>query len=503
MKATRILLVMVVGLALICTLASSPYAKELRIANTDDISTFDPAYMNSGERELTIMRCLFNGLLKYKEGTWEVVSDLAESWEVSGDNKVVTFKLRKGIQFHKGYGEMTAEDVKFSYERIIAPGSTAAEKGSWKQLDHVEILNTYNIKLVFKEPKADLFTSVLPMNAGMIVSKKAVEKLGQEKFAFNPVGTGPYELESWEPKKRVKLKAFKGYWGPKPKVETVSFIPIAEETTCEIALKTGEIDVSRVAPLNIAAFKKDKKFSVFLKPDLRIYWLGLTVDRPPFDNPKARQAMRYALDVDKIIEAAYFGLAERATTILPPGVPGRWEGAPVYKQDFEKAKRLLKEGGMPDGFKMTLNGPSFEAQRVMAEVIKADAAKVGIDVEIQLKEQAAANDVANKGEASAYLINYTSTVDPAYVMQWFVPGTGWNPSQWDNKIYADLLDRGGKEVDPGKRAVYYADAQKEMDKDAWAIWLTHGFKVWISPKKVDMGAIFPDGMLAPWTMSLN
>jgi peptide/nickel transport system substrate-binding protein len=341
------------------------------------------------------------------------------------------------------------------------------------------------------------------MNAGMIVSKQALEKMGQEKFAFNPVGTGPYELSVWEPKKRIQLKAFKDFWGEKPKVDTVTFIPIAEETTCEIALRTGEIDVSRVAPLNIAAFKKDPKFSVSLKPDLRIYWLGLTVNKPPFDNLKAREALRYALDVDKIIEAAYFGLAERATTILPPGVPGRWEDAPVYKQDLQKAKLLLKEAGMPDGFKMTLNGPSFDAQRVMAEVIKADAAKVGIDVEIQLKEQAAANDVANKGEASAYFTNYTSTVDPAYVMQWFVPGTGWNPSQWDNKAYVELLEKGGKEIDPKKRSIYYVDAQKEMDKDAWAIWLTHGFKVWISPKKVDMGAIFPNGMLAPWTMELN
>jgi len=503
MRVRKVLSLMVMGLFIISAFALDLGAKELKIANTDDISTFDPGFMNSGERELTIMRCIFNGLAKYKEGSWEVVPDLAESWTVSEDNLEVTFKLRKGVNFQKGYGEMTAEDVKFSYERLIAADSTASEKRSWKQLDHVEIIDTYTVKLVFKEPKADLFTSVLPNNSSMVISKKAFQEMGQEKFAFNPIGTGPYELAVWEPKKRIQLKAFKKFWGKAPKIDTITFLPITEETTCEIALRTGELNVSRVTPLNIPRFKKDSKFSVSLSPDMRIYWLGMTMNKPPFDKLKVRQALRYALDVDKIIEAAYYGVADRATTILPPGVPGRYEDAPVYKQDFKKAKQLLKEAGLTDGFTMSLNGPSFEPQRIMAEVIKADAAKVGINVDIQLKEQAAANSIANKGEAHAYFTSYTCTVDPAYVMQWFVPGTGWNPSQWDNQTYVNLLAEGGKELKQDKRTGYYIDAQKEMDKDCWAIWLTHGFKVWVAGESVDMGKIYPNGMLAPWTMSFK
>ncbi|RLC15080.1 MAG: ABC transporter substrate-binding protein, partial [Deltaproteobacteria bacterium] len=126
---------------------------QLKIAIWEDVSTFDPGWMTSGERELAIMSCLFNGLVKYKEGSWDIVPDLAESWDISSDGLSVVFHLRKGVQFHKGYGEMTAEDVKFSYERMLDPALKSPEKGQWEQLDHVEIVDKYTVKLIFKSKK--------------------------------------------------------------------------------------------------------------------------------------------------------------------------------------------------------------------------------------------------------------------------------------------------------------------------------------------------------------
>ncbi|MCP4718335.1 MAG: hypothetical protein GY860_02665, partial [Desulfobacteraceae bacterium] len=146
--------------------AISKDREELKIARWDDINTFDPGWLTSGDRELTIMRCLYNGLVKYKEGTWDISPDLATSWEVSNDGKEVVFHLRKGVMFQKGYGEMTAQDVKFSFERIIAPDSTSSEKGNWGSLAHVEIVDQYTVKLVFKDRMVQLFTSTLPSNSG-------------------------------------------------------------------------------------------------------------------------------------------------------------------------------------------------------------------------------------------------------------------------------------------------------------------------------------------------
>ena len=482
--------------------AAASSKNEMKIATWEDVNTFDPGWMTSGERELTIMSCLYNGLVKYKEGTWDIVPDLAESWEMSEDGKTVVFKLRKGVQFHKGYGEMTAEDVKFSFERIVDPANKCPEKSQWSALDHVEVVDAYTVKLVLKNPMVTLLTSLLPMNTGMIVSKKAVKEMGQEKFGKNPVGTGPYELTSWKPKSHVKLSIFKEYFKEKPAVEILTFLPIVEDSTCETALKTGELDIGRSAMITVESFKKDKRFNVYSKPALKTYWLGMTVNKAPFDNLKLRQAFRYAVNVDNIVEAAFYGTAQRANTILPPGLPDYWADAPAYKQDIAKAKALIKEAGKADGFTVKLFIPSNDVERIMAEVIKADAAKAGIEVIIELKEIGAFNEAANKGQADAYIQFYTATIDPHYIMQYFA-GESWNPSQWRNARYAELIAKGLKSISPEERKEIYVDAQKEMDKDAWAIWLTHGTKMFIAQKDVDVGPLYPNGRLAPWMFSFK
>ena len=501
-RISSLLALVLFGLVLSLSPLTAYAGDSIKLATWEDINTFDPAWMTSGERELTIMSCLYNGLVKFKEGSWDIVPDLAESWEVAPDGKAVTFKLKKGIQFHKNHGEMTAEDVKFSFERIIDPATECPEKGQWKLLDRVEVIDAYAVKLVLKDVWPTLLDSLLPMNSGYIISKKAAEEMGREKFGFSPVGTGPYQLETWEPKKRVVLSAFAGYWGEKPKAKVVEFVPIPEDATCETALKTGEIHVGRSSVINVAAFKKNKQFKVVAKPSMKTYWLGMTVNKPPFDNLKLRRAFRYAVDVDKIIEAAFFGTAVRADSVLPPGVPSHWAEAPVYKRDVKKSKTLMKEAGKADGFQVKLYIPAQDAERIMAEVIKADAEEAGIEVIIETKEIGAFNEAANKGETDAYLQFYTSTTDPYYIMQWF-GGPDWNPSQWRNPQYEALLKTAVSEVDQAKRIKDYVEAQKIIDQDCWAIWLTHGNVTWVAQSNVDLGAIYPNGRLAPWTMSVQ
>ena len=473
--------------------------KILKIATWEDVNTFDPGWMTSAERELTIMSSLYNGLIRYKAGSWEYEPDLATSWEISADKKAVTFKLKKGIQFHKGYGELTAEDVKYSFERIIDPAIKSPEKGTWSKLDHVEVIDKYTAKLVLKDQMVTLFSSVLPMNAGMIVSKKAVEEMGAKKFGFNPIGTGAYELVSWEPKKKVTLKANPNYHGFKPFIQMVEFLPITEDSTSETALKTGEIHIGRAALINLNSFKNNLNFTVVSKPAMKTYWLGMTVNKPPFDNLKLRQAFRYAVDVDKIIEATYFGAVHRANSVLPPSVPGYWKDAPAYKKNISKAKQLMKAAGKPNGFDVTLYVPASDDERIMAEVIKADAAEAGINVDIETKEIGAFNEAANKGIPNAYIQFYTSTIDPSYIMQWFA-GESWNPSQWRNTRYTQILAEGPSEPDANKRVLMYEEAQQLIDQDCWSIWLTNGAKTWISQSSIDLGDIQPNGRLAPWSI---
>ena len=497
---TILIVVMFITFASVSSVAGMPES-ELKIARWEDINTLDPGWMTSTERELTIMNCIYNGLVKYKEGTWEIVPDLAKSWDISKDGREITFYLRNGVQFQKGYGEMTAEDVKFSFERIIDPKAKSPEKETWAALDHVEVINKYTAKIVLKYPSARLFTSTLPLNAGMIVSKKAVEEMGKEKFSFSPIGTGPYEFFAWSPKRKVELKAFDGYWGEKAKIKNLVFVPIVEVSTVEMALKTGEIDIGRVSLKNVKRYQEDPKINVYSNPGLKYWWIGFTVNKPPFDNLKLREAVRYAIDVDKIIQAAFFGIPKRADQMFPPGMLGYWKDAPAYKIDLNKAKELLREAGYPDGFKATFLMWPTEENRIIAEVVKADLKKIGIDVDIDVKEVGAFNEATKKGENDFHISFFATTVDPGYATQWFTTGQAWNLSQWSNPEYDKLLKKAESEMDLQKRAELYVKAQKLIDKDCWAIWLTNGVKTVATQKNVNIGKIFPNARLAPWTMS--
>jgi len=498
-----LIVVMFVTFAGVNSIAAEVPKDELKITRPDDVTQLDPGWMTASIRELAIMDCIYNGLVKYKPGTWEIVPDLAESWDISKDGKEAIFYLRKGVQFQKGYGEMTAEDVKFSFERIIDPEAKSPEKETWDALDHAEVINQYTVKLVFKYPSARLLTSTLPKNAGFIVSKKAVKEMGREKFSHNPIGTGPYEFVFWEPRRRIELKAFENYWGEQPEIKKLTFIPIPETSTVEMALKTGEVDVGRISRQSIKRFQEDPNFKVYLKPDLAYWWIGFMLNKPPFDNLKVREAVRYAIDVDKIMKAAFYGVSEKSSQMFPPGMLGYWKDAPIHKVDLNKARELLKEAGYPNGFKVTFMIYPKEALKITAEIVKADLEKIGIDVDIDVKEAGAFTSslCEEKYEGNLYMDRYFAGVDPGYASQWFITGQRWNYSRWSNPEYDRLWKKGESEMDLRKRAEIYVKMQKIVDEDCWAIWLTPGTRVVVTQKNVNIGKLFPDSRLAPWTIS--
>jgi len=501
----KFMLVFLMMIIVLSFASGSVIAQEstLRIAIPDDIGSLDPAYLVTVKNEFTIMNCLYNGLVKYKSGSWEIVPDLAEKWEISKDGKEITFWLREGIQFHHGYGEMTAEDVKFSFDRIINPQNASPEDVSWAALDHVEVIDRYTVKLVLKEPSARLFTSTLPMNAGFIVSKKAVEDVGKVKFNFYPIGTGPYEFVHWIPNQETVLTVSKDYWGEPPKIKNLKFIPMSEALTIEMALETGEIDVAVISEESIHRFQENSDISVHLKPGLATFWIFFTVNKPPLDNIKVRQALRYAIDVDEIIKAAYAGIPDQAYTLIPPGILGYWKDAPRRKIDIEKAKKLLAEAGYPDGLTLTMVSKQIIKGNIVGEVIQSQLKKIGVDLKIDILEGGACFDVAKKGLYHIVYDRFSHTVDPGYISMWFVCGQVWNYFHWCNEEYDKLWHQGEVTLDFEKRAGIYQKMEKIMDEDAIAVWVTHGVRPVCMQKYVDPGSLFPNGRLAPWLMSIK
>ncbi|MDZ7671770.1 MAG: ABC transporter substrate-binding protein [Halanaerobiales bacterium] len=246
-RKTIVLIGVLVLVLAITTGVSVAQTEKMRVALDGKAQTLDPGFLQRSISEWPIMDSIFSGLVKYKPGSYEVVGDLAEKWELSADNKTITFYLKEGVKFHNGYGEVTAEDVKFSFERIIDPENGSPEAESFSKLKEVKVVDDYTVQLILEEPMARLFTSTLPYNAGLIVSKKAVEEMGRDTFASNPIGSGPYQFESWGVNNNISVSRFDDYFGQNAFIEKVEFIPMADQMSQELALRSGEVDFGQVS----------------------------------------------------------------------------------------------------------------------------------------------------------------------------------------------------------------------------------------------------------------
>jgi peptide/nickel transport system substrate-binding protein len=356
----------------------------LRVRSYSDLQVLDPAHRKA-QPEGDIMRCIYTKLIDYQIGdSWGWRPTGAASIE-QVDPTHVRFTLRPGIMFTNGFGEMTADDVKFSYERIADPAEQSEYADDFAQLDHVEVTDQYSGVIVLKEPFAPLWTSSLPAGSGCIVSKQAVEAAGGSFTTDPPATAGPYKIKEWQPKQRLTLVRDPDWNGEPGGFEEIQIYPIEDEKAAEIAFEAGELDYTAVSVSSLPTYEADPPAGAKLirKPSLAYVWLGMNVDAPPFDNPKVREAVQRAVDVDAVLEAAYFGVADRATGIVAPGLIGHRDKllndpAP----DLEQARTLLAEAGHPDGFSCTLDILNKTERLTAAQVIQATLAEIGIEVQI-------------------------------------------------------------------------------------------------------------------------
>src|SRR5438093_7442836 len=204
--------------------------------------TLDPHTSVLGQVQ-AIVRFVYRGLTRFaiKDGkvtTTEVEPDLAESWTTSDDGTVWTFKLRKGVQFHKGFGELTAEDVKFSFERQInkAPGTRYGV--NLDVIKSIEVVNPHTVQIALKSFDPIFLLRMVGYQNGYIISKKAAEKLG-DQFKWSPVGTGPFYFERHSPREKIVLKAFDKFYAGRPQIDEVHWYDVPEDATTLIGLEKG------------------------------------------------------------------------------------------------------------------------------------------------------------------------------------------------------------------------------------------------------------------------
>ena len=313
--------------------------------------------------------------------------DLAESFEVAPDGKSCTFKLRSGVKFHDG-SDLTAEDVKFSFDRIRAPDSGYSYKSQLDTITAVDVVDPLTVRFTLSAPTGP-FLTYMAFPGSSIVPKKLVE--GGHDLNASPVGSGPFKFVSYTPRSMVKFVRNDAYFEVgKPHVDELEMHLVADVTALTNAMVSGQINFSNEIPPKDWAMVTSTPGIVGQALDgSRYFWLLPNNTRQPLDNPKVRQAIAHAIDRDAIVRGAFFGQAKPTVGGVIPDWNWAFSGLEYFtpKANPEKARALLAEAGLADGFETSMTmASSFPTMVAMAPIIQANLAAVGIKAKIETME---------------------------------------------------------------------------------------------------------------------
>lgn len=474
----------------------------LKVRAYKDLDGVDPMRFGNFASE-QVMNMIYRKLIQYKPGReWEWQLDAAKSIEQVNPT-TIRFELKPGIQFTDGYGEMTAEDVKFSFERIADPANNSMNKGDWKQLQEVVVTGKYTGEIKFKKPFQPAWNITLPYISGAIVSKKAVTEAGGVISIPPKAMSGPYLLKSWKPKQSQVLVRNEDFLGERPDFDEIQIVPIDDEKIAQIAFEAGDLDYTGVSLGSVDILKNDMPANSTLEeyPALSYVWLGMNLDNPKLKDKRVRQAIQYAVDVPSILQVAYMGAAEPSTGIIAPGLLGHREKSLLPPQaNVEKARELLDEAGVKS-LNLRLAILNKSEWTTAAQVIQVNLAQLGIDVQIDLYEAGTFSSLGQEKAGDSWknleliLHRYTMTPDPFYATAWFTTQQKgiWNWERFSNPEFDQLHLDAQSEMDRDKRAKMYERMQDLMEESAAYRFLTHEanpviFKNTIQP------AFRPDGL---------
>jgi len=435
--------------------------------------------------DFRILMNIYEGLVRYKDGTLEVEPALAESWSISDDGKTYTFTLREGVTFHDGT-ELTAEAVKFNFDRMLNEDHPYHGTGPFplsfffSAIEGVEAPDAKTVVFTLSEPYAP-FLSNLAYPTGLIVSPEAV-KQHEADFGRNPAGTGPFRLAEWESNAKVVIVRNDDYWGDAAKLEAVVFRPITDANTRVAEMLSGGLDLMvEVPPDNVSQFGQDASFTVHEQAGPHVWFLILNAKEGPMADKRVRQAVNYAIDKKSLVDNVLQGTAEVAAGPTPPAFAWAYNDTlSPYPYDPDKARSLIEEAGVSGSeitFYVTEGGSGMLDPVPMGAAIQADLAKVGLDVKIETYEWNTFLGKVNPGlEGKADMAEMAwMTNDPdtlpylALRTEAWPDAGGFNSGYYSNPKVDELLVAARRSTDSEERASLYKEMQTIVQEDApWA-----------------------------------
>ena len=435
--------------------AGGAWAKDsVTIAMQLEPPHLDPTSAAAQAIDSVVYSNIFEGLTRFM-GDGSVVPGLAESWEISEDGTVYTFRLREGVTFHDG-SAMDAEDVKFSLDRARAEDSTNAQKALFEGITEVEAVDPQTVRVTLDGPNGSLLFN-LAWGDAVIVAPESIEDI-----KTNPIGTGAYTFQEWVQGDRITLARNPDYWGDQPALASATFKFISDPTAAFAAMMAEDIDAfdNFPAPENLPQFEADPRFQVLVGSTEGETILSTNNKQPPFDDIRVRQAVAHAIDRQAIIDGAMFGFGTPIGTHFAPHNPAYKDLTGKSAYDPEQAKALLAEAGFAEGFETTLHLPPPSYARRGGEIIAAQLAAVGIKAEIINVEWAQWLETVFRGKNFGLtIVSHTEPMDigiyarPEYYFQ------------YDSKAFQELMNRLNATTDPDSRTALMQEAQEMIAAD--------------------------------------
>jgi peptide/nickel transport system substrate-binding protein len=437
----------------------------LTVGFTADTKTLDPTFsVQFSERQ--VLYLVFNTLVKYGPD-FAIKPELAESWQVLKDGKQLVFKLRQGVRFHDGT-PFDASAVKWNIEHRLDKAVASPQRQLLEPIiDSIEVIDPATVAFNLKQPSPGLL-GLLGERPGFMISPAAAQKHGKE-LGSNPVGTGPFVFKEWVRGSHIAVEKNPNYWEKgKPYLDRVTFRDISDAVVGAQRLITGELDfVGELSPTSVAPVRGRPGLKLVPITVGRWYSLQWRMDKPPFDNPKLRQAVAHAIDRKKINDIVMAGQGSVADGPTPPGL--WWHDATIksYPFDPEKAKALLKEAGYASGFEFVLSTPQVGDLQRINQLIQEQAAAVGI--KLSLAPVSASEWYAKLVDGSTNMspTRWTQRPDPDGLLYILFHSKGFaNSTRYKNEKVDALLDEARQSYDQEKRKKLYGEAQRLIVQDS-------------------------------------
>ena len=450
----------------------------------------------------TILEPMYEGLVQ-RDRQMKIAPQLATSWTTGEGGRVWTFKLRPGVTFHDGT-PFNAEAVVHSFQRFLDPKRGLAAAGRINAvLASAKATDDMTVEFTLKSPYAG-FLALLATSASKIVSEKADEA---HNLGLVPVGTGAFRFVTWKSGDYVMEARNDSYWGEKPKLDQIKFIWSGETSVLNMSVQSGAADVVYpLPPVFAQVIKANPHLKLFDTVGSFVFWVSLNTKLPPLDNVKVRQALNFATDRQGLVNALLRGYGQPANSPLAPTNPDYDAGLATYSFDIARAKQLLAEAGLPNGF--TLSVAVQERDASIAQALQGMWSKAGVTLDIRRQEggvwtkAAFANPDAKKADNlgstiaswSSGTFNADLQLRPLYHTASWAPG-GANLGFFSDPALDQLIDQGAAELDDAKAKVIYGAAQKLINEEAPHVLLYYTRDLLATSDKVSNVWMQPGGLI--------